>query len=162
MVDIPRNKKNAKHVFVFIQQTRRINLLTQNPYFADTFDINRDDSAKLATYKVQYGTDGLYPKIDIDESCKLWILNDLMEYSYRKNDYNTGVQLYQSNFETMYPYIYFGLRENKENITNEPRQLVFHYKMNEAANAQDYTIFAAILYEETRVIDQIGQELVVL
>ena len=32
----------------------------------------------------------------------------------------------------------------------------------EAANAKDYTIFAAILYEEILVIDRVGEELVVM
>ena len=40
--------------------------------------------------------------------------------------------------------------------------LVFHYKLNDAVNVQDYTIFAAIMYEETLVIDQVCLESVVM
>ena len=36
--------KDPKHVFVFIQQTRKQNAYTQNPYIFDTFDIDGDDS----------------------------------------------------------------------------------------------------------------------
>ena len=137
--------KDAKHVFIFIQQSRKVNALTQNPYFFDTFDI-----------------DGVYPELDYDENFKLRILNDLMNYRYRKNDYNTGVQLQSNNFETLYPIVYFDLRENKDNMTNDPKQMVFHYRLNEAANAQDYTIYAGILYESELVLRQVGNELVMV
>ena len=154
--------KDAKHVFIFIQQSRKENSLTQNPYFFDTFDIDGDNSAKLAACRLQYGSSQYYPELDYDENFKLRILNDLMNYRYRKNDYNTGVQLQPNNFGTLNPIVYFDLRENKENKTNDPKQMVFHYRLNEATNAQDYTIYAAILYESELVLRQVGNELVMV
>ena len=154
--------KDAKHVLIFFQQSRKKNTLTQNPYIFDTFDIDGDNSAKLATCRLQYGTSQYYPELDYDENFKLRILNDLMNYRYRKNDYNTGIQLHPANFETLYPIIYFDLRENKDNMTNDPKQMVFHYRLNEAANAQDYTIYAGILYESELVLRQVGNELVMV
>ena len=117
--------KEAKHVFVFIQQSRKVNALTQNPYFFDTFDIDGDNSAKLATCRLQYGSSQYNPELHYDENFKLRILNDLMNYRYRKNDYNTGVQLQPNNFETLYPIVYFDLRENKDNMTNDLKQICF-------------------------------------
>ena len=152
--------KDAKHVFIFIQQSRKEKALTQNPYFFDTFDIDGDNSAKLATCRLQYGSSQYYPELEYDENFKLRILNDLMNYRYHKNDYNTGVQLQPNNFETLYPVLYFDLRENKDNKTNDPKQMVFHYRLNEAANAQDYTIYAGILYESEFVLKQVGNEMV--
>ena len=35
-----------------------------------------------------------------------------------------------------------------------------HYRINEAANAHDYTIYAMVLNEEEVVMKQIGNELV--
>ena len=154
--------KDAKHVFIFIQQSRKENALTQNPYFFDTFDIDGDNSAKLATCRLQYGSSQYYPELDYDENFKLRILNDLMNYRYRKNDYNTGVQLQPNNFETLYPIVPFDLRDNKDNMTNDPKQMVFHYRLNEAANAQDYIIYAGILYESELVLRQVGNELVMV
>ncbi|KAL9960024.1 hypothetical protein ACROYT_G033414 [Oculina patagonica] len=130
--------------------------------YPDTFDIDGDDSAKLATCRLQYGASQFYPELEYDENFKLRILNDVMNYRYRKNDYNTGIQLQTSNFSTLYPFLYFDLRENKDNLTNDPKQMVFHYRLNEAANAQDYTIYAAILYETEMVLRQVGNELVVV
>ncbi|MEH0008397.1 MAG: hypothetical protein V6Z82_06710 [Flavobacteriales bacterium] len=55
---------------------------------------------------------------------------------------------------------YFDLRENKENATNDPKQMIFYYRFNEAADAQDYTIYAGILYESELVLRQVKNELV--
>ena len=152
---------NPKHVFVFFQQARKINRYTQNPYIFDTFDIDGDDSARLKTCSLQCGTN-FYPQIEYDNEFKLRILKDLINFRYRKNDYNTGVQLQVANFEKLYPIIYFDLRNAKESLTGDPQILYFHYKLNEPANAQDYKIFAAVLNEQEFVLKQIGNELVVV
>ena len=47
-------------------------------------------------------------------------------------------------------------------MTGDPKKLEFHYRLNKAANAQDYTIFAAVLNEEEIVPKQLGNELVVV
>ena len=151
--------KDPKHIFVFFQQIRKTNNYTQNPYIFDTFDIDGDDSARLDTCRLQYGTK-FYPDIDYDNDFKIRILNDLINFRYRKNDYNTGVQLQLDNFEKLYPIIYFDLRNTKESVTGDSKKLEFHYRLNEAANSQDYMIFALVLNEEELVLKQIGNELV--
>ena len=152
--------KDPKHVFVFFQQTRKQNAYTQNPYIFDTFNIDGDDTAKLETCRLKYGTT-YYPEIDYENDFKIRIFNDLINFRYRKNDYNTGVQLQLENFEKLYPIIYFHLRNTKESITDDPKQLEFHYKLTEPANAQDYKIFAFVLNEAEFELKQIGNELVV-
>ena len=153
--------KDLKHVFVFLQQSRKQNSYTQNPYIFDTFNIDIDDSARLDTCRLQYGTK-FYPEFDYDHDFKIRILNDLINVRYRKNDYNTGVQLQLANFEKLYPIIYFDLRNTKESVTGDSKKLEFHYRLNEAANAQDYMIYALMLYEKEFVLKQIGNELVVV
>ena len=108
--------KDPKHVFVFLQQARKQNAYAQNPYIFDTFDIDGDGSARLDTCRLQYGTT-FYPELDYDHDFKIRILNDLINFRYRKNDYNTGVQLQLANFEKLYPIIYFDLRNTKESVT---------------------------------------------
>ena len=151
--------KDPKHVFVFLQQARKQNANAQNPYIFDTFDIDGDDSARLDTCRLQYGTK-FYPDLDYDHDVKIRILNDLINFRYRKNDYNTGVQLQLANFEKLYPIVYFDLRNTKESVTGDSKKLEFHYRLNEAANAQDYVIFALVLNEKEFVLKQIGNELV--
>ena len=151
--------KHPKHVFAFLQQTRNQNAYTQNPYLFDTFDIDGYNSTRLATCRLQYGT-SFYPELDYDHDFKIRILNDLINFRYRKNDYSTGVQLQLANFQKLYPIICFHLRNTKESLTGDPKKLEFHYRLNEAANAQDYTIFAVVLNEEEFVLRQIGNVLV--
>jgi len=139
--------KDPKHVFVFLQQTRKQNSFTQNPYLFDTFDIDADGDTRLDTCRLKYGTK-FYPELEYNDGFKIRILNDLINFRYRKNDYNTGVQLQLANFTKLYPIIYFDLRNTKENVTDDAKKLEFHYKLTRAATAQDYTIFALVLNEK--------------
>ena len=151
--------KNPKHVFLFLQQTRKQHSYTQNPYILDTFNIDGDNSARLATCRLQYGT-SFYPELDYDHDFKIRILNDLINFRYKKNDYNTDVQVQLAKFQELYPIIYFDLRNTKESVTRDPKKLECHYRLNESADAQDHTIFAVVLNEEEFVLKQIGNELV--
>lgn len=65
--------KNPKHVFVFFQKRRKQKAFTQNPYFFDTFDLDGDSSAKLATCRLQYSTT-FYPELDYEGDFKIRIL----------------------------------------------------------------------------------------
>jgi len=143
--------KNLKHVLVFFQQTRKQNSVTQNPYTFDTFYLNGDDSAKLSNCRLRYGTN-YYPKLNYGNDFKMRILNDLIDFRHRKNDYNSGVQHQIANFSSIYPIIYFDLRSAKESVTGEPKSLTSHYRLNKAASAQDYTVYAAVLNEEEFVV----------
>ena len=84
--------KDSKHVFVFLPQTTKQNDYRYNPYIFDTFDIDGDGSARLDTCRLKYGTN-FYPELHYDHDFKIRILNDLINFRYRKNDYNSGVQL---------------------------------------------------------------------
>ena len=162
MWQITPGVKNAKHVFVYIQQTRKANSYERNPYIFDTFDIDGDGSAALQTCRLQSGAGDFYPELDYAGDFKERILQDVSNFRYRANDYNTGTQLNTLNYGTLYPVIYFDLRSNKSNLTNDPQRLTFHYRLNEAANAQDYTIYAIVLNEEEIIIDKVGGEIVVV
>ena len=58
------------------------------------------------------------------------MLSELEVTAIAKTDYNTGVQLQPNNFATLYPVLHFDLRENK---ANDSKQVLFHYRLNEAA-----------------------------
>ena len=62
--------KDPKHVFVFIQQTRKQNAYTQNPYLFDTIDIDGDNIARLDTCRLQYGST-FYPELDYEHDFKI-------------------------------------------------------------------------------------------
>ena len=97
------------------------NAYTQNSYLFDTFNIDGDKSARLDTCRLQYGT-SFTPETEYEDDFKLRILNDLINFRYRKNDYNTGVQLQLANFQALYPIIYFDLRSGKKNCDRGPKK----------------------------------------
>ena len=71
-------------------------------------------------------------------------------------------KLQVANFSSIYRVLYFDLRSIKESVTGDPKSLTLHYRLNEAANPHDYTIYAAVLNEEEVVVKQVGNELVVV
>ena len=86
-----------------------------------------------------------------------------MSYAMRKNDYNTGTQLNLANYNSLYPLIYFDLSYQAEKVTRDPKQLIFRYKLNANSTGDSaFSVHAIVLYEETVVIDKIGNELVIV
>ena len=112
--------KNPKHVFVFFEQTQRRNALTQNHIF-ETFHLDGGDAAKLFTCRLQYRSK-YYPKVDYASDFKTRILSNLTNFRYRKNDYNSGVQLQIGNFTSLYSIIDLDLRA-AEGLAGDPQSL---------------------------------------
>ena len=154
--------KNAKHVFVWLQRSAKSNSYTGNPYIFDTFKLNVGDAnSSLSTCRLQVGANEFFPELEYTSEFKERILRDAINFRYRANDYNTGTQLNLANYSTIYPLIYFDLRANKTNLTNDPQQLIFHYRLTQAA-AANYTIYALVMNEEEIVVDKVGGEIVVV
>ena len=163
MWQITPGVKNAKHVFVWLQRSDKSNAYTGNPYIFDTFTVDAAGNAacRLSTCRLQAGANEFIPELEYASEFKERILRDVSNFRYRANDYNTGTQLNIANYETLYPLIFFDLRADKTNLTNDPQQLVFHYRLSQAAGA-DYTIYAIVLNEEEMIVDKVGGEIVVV
>ena len=154
---------NVKSIFIFFQRNRT-NLATQNPYLFDTYKINVDNNASyLSTCRLEYGNGLYYPETEYDSDSKVRIFNDLMAYGMRKNDYNTGTQLNMSNYNSLYGLIFFDLSFQPERITRDPKQLTFRYKLstNSGVNSP-FSVHAVVFYDEEVIIDQVGNELVIV
>ena len=76
----------------------------------------------------------------------------------RKNDYNTGTQLNLANYNSLFPLIYLDLNYQTEEVTRDPKQLIFRYRLSSNAN-QNFAVHAVVLYEEILKIDKIGAKL---
>ena len=152
----------VRHVFVYLQRLKNNNM-RQNPYLYDTFNVTGADPAvcNLSTCRLEYGNGVFYPELQYDSDSKTRIFRDLMNYSWKKNDYNTGTQLNRANFESLYPLIYFDLTYQAEEVTRDPRKLVFRYTVNQASTA-DFQLHAIVLYEQDVVIDKMGDQLVIV
>lgn len=155
---------NVKAIFVYLQRAKSNNV-GMNPYEFDTYNINADrgNGSYLTTCRLEYGNGTYYPETEYDSESKVRIFNDLMSYAMRKNDFNSGTQLNLSNYNSLYPLIFFDLSYQAEKITRDPKQLIFRYKLN-ANSAVDspFSVHAIVLYEETVVIDKVGNEYVIV
>ena len=158
---------NVKHIFVYLKNSYRNAVLQRqaenSPYTMNTFALvaPADQFRFLSNCRLEYGNGVFYPETEYDSESKVRIFNDVMAYAMRKNDYNTGTQLNTSNYNLLYPLIYFDLTYQSEKVTRDPKQLIFRYRLS--ANAiQNFAVHAVVLYEEILKIDKIGNELVIV
>ena len=152
---------NVKAIFVYLQRAKTNNA-EENPYIFDTFKLNAANAnSSITTCRLEYGNGVFYPETEYDSESKVRIFTDLMSYAMRKNDYNTGTQLNIANYNSLYPLIFFDLSYQTDKVTRDPKQLIFRYKLNVNATA-NFNIHAIVLYEETVVIDKVGNELVIV
>ena len=99
----------VRHVFIYLQRNKT-NVMTANPYIYDTFKLNAADAnSTLLNCRLEYGNGVFHPELDYDSDSKSRIFSDLMNYSWKKNDYDTGTQLNIANFTSIYPLIFFDL-----------------------------------------------------
>jgi len=152
---------NVKHIFVYLQRNKT-NVVAENPYLFDTYKLNAADANSfLTTCRLEHGNGIFYPETEYDTEGKVRIFNDLMSYAVRRNDYITGTQLNLANFNSLYGMIYFDLTNQTEKVTRNPKQLIFRYKIK-AAPAAAFNVHAIVFYEETVVINKVGNELVIV
>ena len=136
--------------------------MTNNPYIFDTFKLNAAvDNSSLAICRLEYGNSVFYPELDYDSESLSGIFSDLMNYSWKNNDYNTGTQLNITNFKSLYGLIYFDLSYQPEQITRDPKQLVLKYRVDQDS-AADFQVHAIVIYEDDIVIDKVGDHLVIV
>ena len=137
--------------------------MTENPYIFDTFKLNAANfNSSLTTCRLEYGNGTFYPEYSYESDSKSRIFSDLMNYSWKKNDYNTGTQLSVTNFSTLYPLIYFDLTYQEDRPTRDPKKLNLKYTMTEPAGGAEVQFHAVVLYEEDIVIDKVGDQLLIV
>ena len=150
----------VKQVFVYAQRANN-SIMTENPYIFDTFKLNAgNNGSSLTTCRLEYGNGTFYPEYSYESDSKSRIFSALMNYSWKKNDYNTGTQLSVTNFSTLYPLIYFDLTYQEDRPTRDPKKLNLKYTMT--APAADVQFHAVVLYKEDIVIDKVGDQLLIV
>ena len=129
-----------------------------NPYLFDTFKLNAadDKSARLTV-----GNGIYYTEIEYSYNNIVRIFKAVNNYAYKQNDKNTGLLLNLKNFKELYGMLFVNIayRNEADNITNEPKEIILNYKLN-AEPAADYTIYSIVLYEQTVKVDVLGSELI--
>ena len=134
-----------RHVFIFGIDTARIDSQTANPFLYDTFDL--PNNANISRCYLEVGNGNEYPDIHFKPATDpARVFRNVMSYVYANNDFQGGTLLNRTNFESLFPFVYFDLTKQKMDIKDGVTKLAFHYELSANPNA-DYNIYALVLHE---------------
>ena len=136
-----------RHVFVFIINTDTINDQTKNSFLYNTFSVSTDPRNLVRCY-LEVGNGTRYPDIEYSLTTDpTRVYRDLMSYAHKLSEFQLGSLLNISNFESLYPFIYFDLTHQTQDIRDGVTKLTFHYELS-GPTATNYNIYAMTLYEQ--------------
>ena len=148
-----------RHVFVFAINTANIDSQTANPFLYNTF--NLPNNANVSRCYLEVGNGNEYPDIHFKPATDpARVFREVMGYVYANNDFQGGTLLNRSNFESLFPFIYFDLTKQKMDIKDGVTKLAFHYELSANPNA-DYNFYAIILHEREAEITQESGKLII-
>ena len=146
-----------RHVFVFAINTANIESQTANPFLYNTFGL--PNNAKISRCYLEVGNGNEYPDIDFKPATDpARVYREVMAYVYANNDFQGGTLLNRTNFENLFPFVYFDLTKQKMDIKDGSTRLAFHYELSANPNA-DYNFYALVLHEQEAEIEQQGGKL---
>ena len=141
-----------RHVFVWAINTANIDAQTANPFLYNTFSL--PNNANVSRCYLEVGNGNEYPNIHFRPATDpSRVFREVMGYVYAQNDFQGGTLLNRSNFETLFPFVYFDLTKQKMDIKDEVTKLAFHYELSANPNA-DYNIYALVLHEREAELEQ--------
>ena len=141
-----------RHVFVWGINTANIGAQTANPFLYNTFSLPND--AKISRCHLEVGNGNEYPDIPFKPATDpSRVFREVMGYVYANSDFQGGTLLNRSNFENIFPFVYFDLTKQKMDIKDGVTKLSFHYELSANPNA-DYNIYALVLHEREAEIEQ--------
>ena len=141
-----------RHVFVWALNTANVDVQTANPFLHNTFSL--PNNANISRCHLEVGNGNEYPDIHFKPATDpARVFREVMGYVYANNDFQGGTLLNRSNFETLFPFVYFDLTKQKMDIKDGVTKLSFHYELSANPNA-DYNIYALVLHEREAEIEQ--------
>ena len=141
-----------RHVFVWGINTANVNEQEQNPFLYNTF--NLPNNANISRCYLEVGNGNEYPDIAFKPATDpARVFREVMNYVYANNDFQGGTLLNRSNFENLFPFVYFDLTKQKIDLKDGVTKLSFHYELSADPNA-DYNIYALVLHEREAEIEQ--------
>ena len=146
-----------RHVFVFAINTANIESQTANPFLYNTFSL--PNNANISRCYLEVGNGNEYPDIHFKPATDpARVFREVMSYVYANNDFQGGTLLNRTNFENLFPFVYFDLTKQKLDIKDGSTRLAFHYELSANPNA-NYNIYALVLHERIAEIEQQGGKL---
>ena len=141
-----------RHVFVWAINTANIEAQTANPFLYNTF--NLPNNANISRCQLVVGNGNKYPDIAFSPAeDPSRVFEKVMGYVYANNDFQGGTLLNRSNFENLFPFVYFDLTKQKIDLKDGVTKLSFHYDLSTNPNA-DYNIYSLVLHEREAEIEQ--------
>ena len=146
-----------RHVFVFIINDADIDSQTSNPFLYNTFSVSTDPRT-LQNCHLEVGNGQEYPEIHYTPSTDLSrVYRDVLKYVHKVSEYGEGTMLNITNFQTLFPFLYFDLTKQKADIRDGTTKLTFRYELS-GTTATPYSVYALTLYEqEAELIQQNGK-----
>ena len=141
-----------RHVFVWAINTANVDVQTANPFLYNTF--NLPNNANISRCYLEVGNGNEYPDIAFKPATDpARVFREVMGYVYANNDFQGGTLLNRSNFENLFPFVYFDLTNQKIDIKDGVTKLSFHYELSADPDA-NYNIYALVLHERKAEIKQ--------
>ena len=130
---------------------------TTNPFLYNTFSVSTDPRT-LQKCHLEVANGNEYPEVHYTPSTDLSrVYRDVLKYVHKNSEYSEGSLLNISNFQTLFPFVYFDLTKQKTDIRDGTTKLTFHYELSGTASTA-YSVYALILYEqEAELIQQNGK-----
>ena len=146
-----------RHVFVFIINDANIDAQTTNPFLYNTFSVSTDPRT-LQNCHLEVGNGQEYPEVHYTPSTDLSrVYRDVLKYVHKNSEFSEGSLLNLRNFQLLFPFIYFDLTKQKEDIKDGTTKLTFPYQLS-GITATHYSVYALTLYEqEAELVQQNGK-----
>ena len=146
-----------RHVFVFIINDAGIDSQTSNPFLYNTFSVSTDPRT-LQNCHLEVGNGQEYPEIHYTPSTDLSrVYRDVLKYVHKNSEYGEGSLINISNFQTLFPFLYFDLTKQKADIRDGTTKLTFRYELS-GTTTTAYSVYALTLFEqEAELIQQNGK-----
>ena len=133
-----------RHVFVFIINDAAINSQTSNPFLYNTFSVSTHPRT-LQNCHLEVGNGNEYPEIHYTPATDLSrVYRDVLKYVHKNSEYSEGSLLNISNFQTIFPFLYFDLTKQKADIRDGTTKLTFRYELS-GTTAAAYSVYALTL-----------------
>ena len=146
-----------RHIFVFIINDADVDSQTSNPFLYNTFSVSTDPRT-LQNCHLEVGNGHEYPEIHYTPATDLSrVYRDVLKYVHKNNEFSEGSLINISNFQTLFPFLYFDLTKQKADIRDGTTKLTFRYELS-GTTAAAYSVYALTLYEqEAELVQQNGK-----
>ena len=142
-----------RQVFIFFINNDNLDDQRYNPFLYNTFSVSTDPRTLVQCY-LEVGNGNEYPHLKYEPTQDpSRVFRDVMKYVNANNDVQGGTLLIISNFQNLYPFVYFDLTKQRTDLRDGNTKLSFHYTLS-GTTATDYTIYGIVLSEKEAEIDK--------